>query len=331
MEGKGRSRRRRRGRDARRRIGAFLSVMLTAAMTLNTPLGVLGFGVMDAFASTGDGRTATGSDASAADGAQYGSEDLGEGWMTAKNAEYRQGQAQDVDIYVIAEDNDVAPGNTSTMRLYLKNNTGSTVTEGALHFAGSRIKKEDGVFTDISGSGASALDTAAGGQGLSGAAGADGSRDDMSLEELEAWEAEEYARDLGAAYEDQGLNVLTGICIEPGQLHEIEFQFYTDDDASDGKAYVDFKFQGQGGEGQVASKERFYYSIGLPTVEVELLDGQALDTGVQHEMSIWMNAPSWSDYEVEEVEIPLEKTETIVETQGAEAQESTAGFCAHDG
>ena len=46
---------------------------------------------------------------------------------------------------------------------------------------------------------------------------------------------------------------------------------------------------------------------------------------MQHEMTIWMNAPSWSDYEVEEVEIPLEKTETIVETQGAEAQESTAG------
>ena len=47
MEGKERSRRRRGGREARRRISAFLSVVLTVAMTLDTPLGVLGFGYDD--------------------------------------------------------------------------------------------------------------------------------------------------------------------------------------------------------------------------------------------------------------------------------------------
>ena len=74
MEGKERSRRRRGGREARRRISAFLSVVLTVAMTLDTPLGVLGFGAMETFASIDDHRSATGSDA---DGSNVPTEDGG--------------------------------------------------------------------------------------------------------------------------------------------------------------------------------------------------------------------------------------------------------------
>ena len=309
MEGKERSRRRRGGREARRRISAFLSVVLTVAMTLDTPLGVLGFGAMETFASIDDHRSATGSDADGSnvpteDGGHDEPVDLGEGWMAAENAEYRQGQTQDVDIYVIAEDNDVAPGNTSTMRLYLKNNTGSTVTDGVLHFAGSRIKKEDGAFTDISGTGVSSTDPSADGADERRSAESTGAGEEPDslggerLDELEAREAAEYARDFGKDSEEGDPYRLTGLHLEPGQLHEIEFEFYTDEHASDGKAYVDFKFQGQSGDGTVRSDERFYYSIGLPTVEVELSDGQALETGVEHELSIWMNEWLQSRYEV---------------------------------
>ncbi len=310
MEGKGRSRGRRGSREARRRISALLSVALTTAMTLNAPLGALGFGVMEAFASSSNARPATGSNAggSSTSAPDSGS---GEGWMTAKNAEYVQGQAQDVDIYVIAEDNDVAPGNVSTMRLYLKNNTGSVLTNGTLSFTGSRIKKEDGTFVDISGTGVSAPDASIDDWG----AAAD--MDEEGLDELEALEAEAYAREFGKDEEGQGSNKLTGLSLEPGQLHEIEFEFYTDDSVRDGKAYVDFKFQGESGEGKIRSSEKFYYSIGLPSVNIELLDGQALETGVQHELSIWMTAPSWGDYEIEDVQIPVKKIETTTAAETA--------------
>ena len=222
MEGKERSRRRRGGREARRRISAFLSVVLTVAMTLDTPLGVLGFGAMETFASIDDHRSATGSDADGSnvpteDGGHDEPVDLGEGWMAAENAEYRQGQTQDVDIYVIAEDNDVAPGNTSTMRLYLKNNTGSTVTDGVLHFAGSRIKKEDGAFTDISGTGVSSTDPSADGADERRSAESTGAGEEPDslggerLDELEAREAAEYARDFGKDSEEGDPYRLTGL------------------------------------------------------------------------------------------------------------------------
>ena len=53
-------------------------------------------------------------------------------WATASNIEYKEGSQQDVDIYVIAEDNDVCPGNLSAMTLYLRNNTGQFIEEGRI-------------------------------------------------------------------------------------------------------------------------------------------------------------------------------------------------------
>ncbi len=321
MQDKERIRRRRTGMDAKRRCSAFLSAMLAAVMTLNMPLSVLGAEGIEAFASVSNSKAASKSDAGEkgdGSGADRGSHseplDMEEGWMTAKNAEYRPGARQDVDIYVIAEDNDVVPGNMSTMRIYLKNNTGSAIADGTLSFTGSRIRKEDGVFTEISKTGM------AGGASMDTAGGLDvyEGLDEDRLDEIEALEAEAYAREFGKDEDGEGLTELTGLYLEPGQLHEIEFAFYTDDGAGDGKAYVDFRFQGEGGEGKIRSSEKFYYSIGLPSVNIELLDGQALETGVEHELSIWMSAPSWTDYEVEEVQIPVEKIEaaTAAEVKG---------------
>lgn len=84
----------------RQRLGAILAIAVLALSVFDLPVswGQPGLGAMNVFASSEQDSL----------------------WATASNAVYKKGASQDVDIYVIAEDNDVCPGNLSEMTLYLK-------------------------------------------------------------------------------------------------------------------------------------------------------------------------------------------------------------------
>ena len=328
MEGKGRSRRRSPHQQWKRRLSSVLAIVLTAVMVLNMPLSIDGLGlhVSNAFASA--------SNADRKDSV----------WATASNAKYKQGESQDVDIYVIADDNGAVPGNTSSMTLYLKNNTNQMITEGVLTFKGSHIQKEDGVFQDIGAgdeasqvivsgpgqdsgtmpeSGAAADDGAAANDGALPAADVSGndaaqgtglvqdtvtSGEGLLYEESfdadEADEDSDFAEDFEGDEEDSEEEEtwkLTGIDLQPGEMHEVSFAFYTDEDVKSTKAHVKFSFAGEDEEGErVSSNTQFYYSIGLPHVNISLEDGMQIESNVNNDMEIWMTEPDWVDEDLEE-------------------------------
>ena len=334
MEGKGRSRRRSPHQQWKRRLSSVLAIVLTAVMVLNMPLSIDGLGlhVSNAFASA--------SNADRKDSV----------WATASNAKYKQGESQDVDIYVIADDNGAVPGNTSSMTLYLKNNTNQMITEGVLTFKGSHIQKEDGVFQDIGAgdeasqvivsgpgqdagtmpeSGAAADDGAAANEGAAVNDGAPQAADvsgndaaqgtglaqdtvtsgegllyEESFDADEAGEDSDFAEDFEGDEEDSEEEEtwkLTGIDLQPGEMHEVSFAFYTDEDVKSTKAHVKFSFAGEDEEGErVSSDTQFYYSIGLPHVNISLEDGMQIESNVNNDMEIWMTEPDWVDEDLEE-------------------------------
>lgn len=334
MEGKGRSRRRSPHQQWKRRLSSVLAIVLTAVMVLNMPLSIDGLGlhVSNAFASASN------------------ADRMDSVWATASNAKYKQGESQDVDIYVIADDNGAVPGNTSSMTLYLKNNTDQMITEGVLTFKGSHIQKEDGVFQDIGAgdeasqvivsgpgqdagtapeSGAAADDGAAANEGAAANDGAPQAADvsgndaaqgtdlaqdtvtsgegllyEESFDADEAGEDSDFAEDFEGDEEDSEEEEtwkLTGIDLQPGEMHEVSFAFYTDEDVKSTKAHVKFSFAGEDEEGErVSSDTQFYYSIGLPHVNISLEDGMQIESNVNNDMEIWMTEPDWVDEDLEE-------------------------------
>ena len=334
MEGKGRSRRRSPHQQWKRRLSSVLAIVLTAVMVLNMPLSIDGLGlhVSNAFASASN------------------ADRMDSVWATASNAKYKQGESQDVDIYVIADDNGAVPGNTSSMTLYLKNNTNQMITEGVLTFKGSHIQKEDGVFQDIGAgdeasqvivsgpgqdagtapeSGAAADDGAAANEGAAANDGAPQAADvsgndaaqgtdlaqdtvtsgegllyEESFDADEAGEDSDFAEDFEGDEEDSEEEEtwkLTGIDLQPGEMHEVSFAFYTDEDVKSTKAHVKFSFAGEEEEGErVSSDTQFYYSIGLPHVNISLEDGMQIESNVNNDMEIWMTEPDWVDEDLEE-------------------------------
>ena len=130
MRGRSRKRpgRRRWIRTGKRRLCAFLIAAVFTSVVADVPFLGMGteLGMTDAFAY--DGKDSL--------------------WATASNIKYKEGNQQDVDIYVISEDNDVCPGNISAMTLYLKNNTGQEISGGELTFSSRYIEQENGGFMD---------------------------------------------------------------------------------------------------------------------------------------------------------------------------------------
>ena len=315
MEGRGKSRRRNPFRIWKRRMGAVLAFVLTASLILNMPLSIRDFGlhVSDAYAS--------GSNAQREDAV----------WATASNAKYKKAKTQDVDIYVIAEDSEAAAGNMSSMTLYLRNNTGEEITDGVLKFKANHIAQEDGYFTDVQVENEETAvmnsdNTSAeiSGEGLlyqeeSIPAETDGQ--EMLPDDSDEWSEEET--------EEEEYNTLTGIDLAPGELYEVRFDFYTADDEKSTKAYVKFSFEGEGAEKKAKGEEKFYYSIGLPFVNVELAEGYELESGVQNEMNIWMSEPTWMDEDLEERVDAIEEAEAekeldeAVTATGSEAGKAT--------
>ena len=310
MEGRGKSRRRNTRQEWKRRLSSALAVVLTAAMVLNMPLSIdsLGLHVSNAFAS--------GSNADREGGL----------WATASNAKYQKGQSQDVDIYVIAEDNEAAPGNTSSMTLYLKNNTGQTITEGTLSFKGNHIAKEDGYFEDmgtaqadsptvIVGGADPTKQTEASGEGMLYQEDGEDSKENIDGEaslgdqdgiaggddaDADANDADDEDVDDEDAEEEES-HKLTDIDLQPGEMREIRFTYYTDDEENSTKAYVEFSFHGEDeNEAAVRSSSKFYYSIGLPFVNFSMEDGMQIESGVSNDMEIWMSEPTWVDEALEE-------------------------------
>lgn len=222
-----------------------------------------------------------------------GGKEGGSLWATASNAKVKEGKRQDVDIYVISEDNDVSPGNTSVMTLYLKNNTDQTITEGKLSFSSRYILPENGAFVDYQ------LEED------------EDAWDSMEEEQDETSDSDaaEAVLDIGSEKEDYAdyqeeedeadPGILTGIDLEPGEWYEVYFEFYTEDDLGPQKASVNFRFVGEGEEGMIRSSQKFYYGIGLPNVNLELTGGEQVETGVLQEMNIWMTEPSWSSWVTE--------------------------------
>lgn len=347
MEGRGTSRRRNPWKIWKRRLSAVLALVLTAGLVLQAPLSFsdLGFHVSDAYAS--------GSNANRADSV----------WATASNARYKEGKSQDVDIYVIAEDNEAAPGNMMSMDLYLRNNTDQVITEGILKFKGNHIEKENGFFYDVH----IADGSAAGGMTETDAADAIGadkgtetgtiSGEDILYEETWAGQNVEIIQDTESAQngemdgtgeasvladfipadettemdtadetdEEEALYELTDLELLPGELYEVRFDFYTEDDENSTKAYVEFTFRGENESGDtVKSDSRFYYSIGLPFVSLSLEDGQKVESGISNDMEIWMREPSWVDEDLEEKIARQEEKEAEKEYAEMEDEADTA-------
>ena len=241
---------------SKRRISALLIVVMIVSLLADMGISGSGhgFGASDVFASTKR-------------------ESL---WATASNIEYKEGSQQDVDIYVIAEDNDVCPGNLSAMTLYLRNNTGQFIEEGELSFRSRYIEEDDGAFLDYE------------------------------------------------AGEEEDPTVLTGIQLEPGELREIFFEFYTEEEMEPSKASVTFFFKGEIFDEEIEGKriqssQRFHYSIGLPNVNLDLRDGNAVYTGIFQEMDIWMSEPGWQDWNEENSE-----DEPIVDATESEWEDKKA-------
>ena len=352
MEGRGRSRRHSPQREWKRRLSSVLAVVLTVVMVLNMPLSIDGLGlrISNAFAS-GNG---TGQDSV---------------WATASNAKYKQGDSKDVDIYVIAEDNGVVPGNTSSMTLYLKNNTDQEITEGVLTFKGRYINKEDVTFQDIGageifdtviaggGPGTPSQDTAESAEDSAAGAAAfpEASGEGLLYQEVQGTEADGNDAALmddgnGAALIDDDNDAepagddfdaengdveendedeeepwkLEEIDLQPGELHEIHFEFYTEEDIKSTKANVTFSFRGENEEGsRVESSTKFYYSIGLPTVNFSMEDGMQIESGVSNDLEIWMSEPDWVDEDLEEK--LLEQEEKKEEEEMKDDEEDAAG------
>lgn len=337
MEGRKRSRKNTR-QEWKRRVSSALAVVLTAAMVLNTPLSIDGLGglhISNAFAS--------GSNA----------EREKKVWATASNAKYKRGESQEVDIYVIAEDNEAVPDNSTFLTLYLRNNTGQMITEGSLTFKGNHIGQKDGYFQDMGMSGTDfpaivvegeERETSQDGQIAPEEPSGEGmiyqepEMEDQNQEtvllpeeeaqpdienlpdDLETEESEEIQDD-----EDEDENEayeLTGIDLQPGEMREIQFEFYTDEDEDSTKAYVEFTFRGDKEDGnRVKSDSKFYYSIGLPFVDLSLEEGTKIESGVSNDMEIWMNEPTWVDANLEERIEAQEEKEAEEEYEALEEAE----------
>lgn len=205
-------------------------------------------------------------------------------WATASNAKYKDGKSQDVDIYIIADDNEVMPGNETQLTLYLKNNTDEPVTDGELRFSGRYIKDEDGYFTDMT------VETS---ENEEMSEGETISADEEMLEvDGEAFGGNE--EDFDEAEEEEEPDRLEGIDLEPGELYEVIFTFYTDADLDEMKnTFVEFRFTGEQDAGKVHSSEKFYYGIGMPFVEMAFAEGEQIESGVLNEMNIWLREPAW--------------------------------------
>ena len=191
-------------------------------------------------------------------------------WATASNAKYKDGKSQDVDIYIIADDNEVMPGNETQLTLYLKNNTDEPVTDGELRFSGRYIKDKDGYFTDMT------VETS---ENEEMSEGETISADEEMLEgDGEAFGGNE--EDFDEAEEEEEPDRLEGIDLEPGELYEVIFTFYTDADLDEMKnTFVEFRFTGEQDAGKVHSSEKFYYGIGMPFVEMAFAEGEQIESG----------------------------------------------------
>ncbi len=305
MEGRGRSRRRNTHQAWKKRLSSVLAVVLTAVMILNMPLSIDGLRmhVSDAFASASNADRDSGV------------------WATASNAKYRKGDSGDVDIYVIADDNGAVPGNTTSMTLYLKNNTDQAISEGVLTFSGRYINKEDAIFQDVGSGEEYEQIIAGGGPGQAGEESGEGLIYQESEETADETMAPDAAESIGSA--DEGIETadpvlpedsgsegdeeeeeaykLTNIDLLPGELHEVHFEFYTDDDVKSTKANVSFSFRGENEEGsRVTGDTKFYYSIGLPTVNFSMEDGMQIESGISNDLEIWMSEPDWVDEDLQD-------------------------------
>ena len=242
-------------------------------------------------------------------------------WATASNAKYRKGDSGDVDIYVIADDNGAVPGNTTSMTLYLKNNTDQAISEGVLTFSGRYINKEDAIFQDVGSGEEYEQIIAGGGPGQAGEESGEGLIYQESEETADETMAPDAAESIGSA--DEGIETadpvlpedsgsegdeeeeeaykLTNIDLLPGELHEVHFEFYTDDDVKSTKANVSFSFRGENEEGsRVTGDTKFYYSIGLPTVNFSMEDGMQIESGISNDLEIWMSEPDWVDEDLQD-------------------------------
>ena len=251
---------------AKRGISGILAFVLTASVIFSWPMPF-----DDIYAAT-----ATGSNARR--------EQSESRWATAINAKYKDGKSQDVDIYIIADDNEVMPGNETQLTLYLKNNTDEPVTDGELRFSGRYIKDKDGYFTDMT------VETS---ENEEMSEGETISADEEMLEGGgEAFGGNE--EDFDEAEEEEEPDRLEGIDLEPGELYEVIFTFYTDADLDEMKnTFVEFRFTGEQDAGKVHSSEKFYYGIGMPFVEMAFAEGEQIESGVLNEMNIWLREPAW--------------------------------------
>ena len=327
MEGRGTSRRRNPFKIWKRRISAVMALVLTVSLVLNTPIsfGDLGFHISNVYASGSNAEK---------------NESI---WATASNARYEKGETQDVDIYIAAEDNEAAPGNMTSLSLYLKNNTEEIITEGVLTFKGSHIEKENGFFYDLQADTAENPDIIAGGIGESGSISGEGMLYQESLPEeeiVETADEEENAveilspdaeaeMDEEETADEEENHQLTELELLPGQLYEVRFDFYTDENETSEKANVKFSFRGETEEKKISCETKFYYSIGLPVVNISLQDGTQIESGIRNEMDIWMTEPTWIDDDLEErikeqEEKEAEEEEEASSSEAEKASSSTA-------
>lgn len=215
----------------------------------------------------------------------------------------------DVQIVVMSDSAGYEAGDTVCLELYIKNNTGKTITEGKLKYSGGKILEDSAYFEDLS-----ALYEE------------ETFQENFEEEVLEAAEAEkEMERPENDSDQDEEEDMddapdrLENLVIQPGQSYYVNFYYTIDEEVKGIKGQtLNFSFRGKTEEGkQVSGKESFRYTIGALNLRpVVFVDGNRLFTGEEHEMVL--------DFDIGELQEVLEEAELEAIDQGEQKETEEA-------
>ena len=210
------------------------------------------------------------------------------------NASFKNLRKDDVVISILSEEGDYRPGGLVTLDVYLKNETGTVVTDGSLTYSAKGIQEGSAEFFLLEESGEDAFDN-----GIPDDSTADGGTpdNDISGEGEERRESqveimhEDSLMDQDVPEEEddtEGLERIDGIQLVPGQIYSVRFTFAIDEDIEGVRnQQVKFQFNGKGEEKRIRVRENFLYTVNYLNIDsVEFQDGNRIGTGEMVTMGI---------------------------------------------
>lgn len=261
----------------------------------------------------------------------------------------------DVQIVVMSDSAGYEAGDTVCLELYIKNNTGKTITDGKLKYSGGKILEDSAYFEDLSAmyeeeefqeersEEQDMMPADSKSPVLESVLEQMEEEAEAALERLEleaeagaevvqkalegAAKAEEEAKVLENDSEqgeeeemDDTPDHLENLVIQPGQSYYVNFYYTIDDEIKGIKGQtLNFSFRGKTEEGkQVSGKESFRYTIGALNLRpVVFAEGSRLLTGEEHEMVL--------DFDIGELQEILEEAELEAIDREEQKEEEIAG------